>query len=463
MRSNKKDNIFALSSTFGQSAIAIFRISGNKTEKIAKKLTKLTKIKNRYAHYTKIFDLNKKVIDKCVILFFKEPKSYTGEDLLEIHTHGSIAVINKITETLSRIPNTREANPGEFSKRAFQNGKASLLFFEGINNLIQSETESQLKFANQQIYGGQGENCLILREKIMKIVAQLNASIEFSEEVDISIEHEIKHKLNDIKLEVENMCQSYQNNKVLVHGQKILILGPTNVGKSSFFNFLFQEDKMIISPLKGTTTDQAERSLSVNGKKTTIIDSAGIRASKKQIEIIGIQKTFKTLEEVQNIILVLSPDCFYNSNISNIKRLLTAVESKKCVIIYNKIDKDPEKQKFKYWRDRIPEIKKYKALSLSCKKEYFKHNMLIKAFNFLEQNLLSIDTNNQAHYFSERRHITCLNNVKYNLNRGLDNLENVEICTKFLKDSVSYLDELYGKYDNEKELGFIFSEFCIGK
>ncbi len=290
MITNKNINIFALSSSYGQSAIAIFRISGSGTKKIAKLLTKLKKINSRYAHYTKIFDLKKKVVDKCVILFFKGPNSYTGEDLLEIHSHGSIAVINKIADTLSKIPNTREAMPGEFSKRAFQNGKANLLYYEGINNLIKSETENQLKFANQQLYGGHGENCMILREKIIKMIAQLNACIEFSEEVDNNVEQEANKELDNINIEIENMCQSYQNNKAIVQGQKILILGPTNVGKSSFFNFLFQEDKMIVSSTKGTTTDQAEKSLNINGKKAIIIDSAGIRDSKKQIETIGTKK-----------------------------------------------------------------------------------------------------------------------------------------------------------------------------
>ncbi|MFL2660689.1 MAG: tRNA uridine-5-carboxymethylaminomethyl(34) synthesis GTPase MnmE [Alphaproteobacteria bacterium] len=463
MRSIKHNNIFALSSTFGQSAIAIFRISGNETDKIAKLLTNLKKINNRYAHYTKIYDLNKKVIDKCVILFFKGPNSFTGEDLLEIHSHGSIAVINKISDTLSKIPNTREADPGEFSKRAFQNGKANLLFFEGINNLIKSETENQLKFANQQVYGGQGENCKIIREKITKVIARLNASIEFSEETDTFIDEETKHKLNIISIQINNMCKSYQNNKTLVHGQKILIIGPTNAGKSSFFNFLLQEESMIVSSISGTTTDQAEKSLNINGKKVIIIDSAGIRASKKQIEIIGIQKTLKTLEEVQSIILVLSPDSLNNSNLSSVKHIFHAIKSKKCVVVYNKLDKDPENKKLQEWKNKIPEIKKYKTISLSCKKKLFKHNILLKTLKFLDQNLLSIDTNNEGYYFSERRHIICLNNMKCNLDLAIDNIESVEICTNYLRDAVGYLDELYGKYDNEKELGFIFNEFCIGK
>ena len=135
------------------------------------------------------------------------------------------------------------------------------------------------------------KNCAILREKIIKIIAQLNASIEFSEEVDNYAERETNNELNNISIEIENMCQSFQNNKVIVQGQKMLILGPTNVGKSSFFNFLFQEDKMIVSSIKGTTTDQAEKSLNINGKKAIIIDSAGIRVSKKQIETIGVQNS----------------------------------------------------------------------------------------------------------------------------------------------------------------------------
>ena len=149
MKKHPKDTIFSLSTCYGQSAVAVIRISGDNCKQIAKKICDIKNIRNRYAHYSSIFDLNSNIIDSGVIIFFKSPKSYTGEDLLEIHTHGSVAIIKKLIEVLSKIPNVRIAKPGEFSKRAYLNGKGDVLYFEGINNLIKSETESQRLAANK--------------------------------------------------------------------------------------------------------------------------------------------------------------------------------------------------------------------------------------------------------------------------------------------------------------------------
>ena len=183
MKSNLNNTIFALSTNFGPSAIAVFRISGNECKNIAKTICKIKKLKDRYAHYCKIIDLKSNLIDKGIIIFFKAPKSYTGEDLLEIHLHGSIAIVKKLTYVLSKMHNTRAALPGEFSKRAFYNGKGDLLHFEGINNLINAETENQRIIANKQVYGANSKKCADWRIKIIEILAILDANIEFTEDM----------------------------------------------------------------------------------------------------------------------------------------------------------------------------------------------------------------------------------------------------------------------------------------
>ncbi len=455
--------IFALSTSYGQSAIAVYRISGNKCKEIAYSLCKIKEIKERFAYYSNIFDLNGKLIDRGLIIFFKAPKSYTGEDVLEIHTHGSIAIINRLTKVISKIKNTRAAQPGEFSKRAFLNGKGNLLFFEGINNLIKSETENQRLIANKQINGDNSLKCKVWREKILDNLALIDAEIEFGEDIECPDIKKIQNSLSDISEEIGEVCESFDSVRNLVHGSNLLIIGPTNAGKSSFFNFLIQDNKMIVSPIKGTTTDQLEQSIEINRKKVTIIDTAGIRSGKGKVEKMGVAKTLESINRHNKIIIVLSPDSVDSPDFKKIEKVFNNLDRKNCIIIFNKMDLKDSKKKFQEWKQKISKIKNLKSITISCKKPLNKFNMLNKCYKFIDDNLLSVDTNSDDHYFSELRHKECLKSVLLNLENAVKNISSFEISAKYLRDAMNDLDELYGRHNEEDKLEIIFNNFCVGK
>ncbi len=463
MKYSFKETIFALSTNYAQSAVAIIRVSGNNSKKIAQKLCRLKDPKNRYANYSNIFDMNSNIIDKGIVIFFKSPESFTGEDILEFHIHGSIAIIKKLTKTLQEFPGTRPAMPGEFSKRAFLNGKGSMLYFEGINNLINSETETQREISNKQIYGQGANKCDVWKNKILEFLSTIDAQIEFSEDLHGTNGFNMKNKINLTIKDIENVYRSIKYSSNLVHGDSIMIVGPSNAGKSSLFNFMMQEDKMIVSNKKGTTTDQAEQLTEIRNRKVKIIDSAGVRSTNNTIEKLGVKKSLDNLKKLDKFILVLSPDSYNNNNANIIEDLVNKIGKKKAVIIFNKKDLQNSNVKFTKWKKRIPKINKIKSLSISCRKDLCDHNMLNNLYKFIDQNLISIDTKSNDYYFSELRHKMNLESLLQNLKKALVNLGEIEICSKYLRDAVNDLDHLYGNFDEEDKLDLIFSKFCIGK
>ncbi len=463
MINTSKETIFALSTNYAQSAIAIIRISGSNCKKIAKMLCRLSNPKERYAHYCKIYDLESNIIDKGMVIFFKAPKSYTGENLLEIHIHGSIAIINKLTKTLEKIPKTRASLPGEFSKRAFMNGKGNMLYFEGINNLINAETENQRMIANKQIYGDSSEICYLWRESIIKYLSYVDAQIEFAEEINTTKNHDIKTSLAETIQDIENAYQSIIHSKNLIHGTSIMIIGPSNAGKSSLFNLLLQEERMIVSSIKGTTTDQTEQNIDIYGHKVKLIDSAGIRDTKNKIEKKGVSKTYETLKKIDKFILVLSPDCNTRENFQAINDLIGKLDKKQTIILFNKNDLKHSKIKFEEWYFKVPKIKTIKSFTISCKQNNYNHNMLKQLYEFIKKNLISVDTKFNDYYFSELRHKKCLERLLKNLKEAIQAIDDLEICAKYLRDALFDLDSLYGKHNDEDKLGIIFNKFCIGK
>ena len=463
MKKNFESTIFALSTNYAQSAIAVFRISGSECKKIAKYLCNIKKLKDRYVYYSKILDQNSNLIDKCIIIFFKSPKSYTGEDLLEIHTHGSIAIIKKLTNVLSNIPNTRPALPGEFSKRAFYNGKGNMLYFEGINNLINAETENQRIIANKHVNGENSEICLSWRKRILENLAIIDAHIEFADDIDEINTKTLFSSLKKIKSEIYKVCMKFEDTRNLVYGSKFLIIGPTNAGKSSLFNFLLQNNQMIVSSAKGTTTDQSEQSVEILGQKVIIIDSAGLRNAKRKIEQLGIKKTFDTLNLVHKIIIVLSPDSIETQYIEKVKEVIDKISLKDIVVVFNKLDLKNSKKGFTTWLKKIPKLQKFKSITISCKDNFKNDNMLKMLRKFLHKHLISVDTNSDDYYFSEVRQLKCLQNICEHLEMAIEHINTPELCSQFLRNSMGELDNLFGKHDQEDKLGIIFSNFCIGK
>ena len=465
MRSHTfKETIFALSTPFGESALAVIRVSGKNSKNIAMQLTNKKNFSSRKAYYCTIFTSNKLVIDKGLVIFFKSPNSYTGEDMVEIHIHGSIAIIKKLLKELSFYKNCRFAQPGEFSKRGYINGKNDLIHYEGLSNLIASETEKQRVVSVRQAFGEAQGKCVYWRKIIENNLSLMDASIDFAEEDEHfnskGIVQDIKKIITNARL-VVGLSQKYQN---LYDGQKLLIFGPPNSGKSTIYNILCQEDKAITSAMKGTTTDYQSTSLDFFGLKTTVTDSAGIRKAKSAIEKKGITKSLELVDNYQRLILVLSPDSFSKTNCLYLKRIFENLNDQKVIIIFNKNDLNDFLEFKKKWEDELVDIKKFKSLSISCKHVNKNNNILINIMNFLQKHLISIDTfSNDDYYSFEQEQIEIITTMIRNLELCVKNINEVEIASDFLLRALGDLDSLFGKNNIEDRLDAIFSKFCIGK
>ena len=460
----KNDTIFALSTPYGRSAVSVIRLSGQNSLNIAKTITKKNSFPNRKANFVTFYDNKGFIIDRGLLIFFKSPSSYTGEDMLEIHSHGSVAIINKMFETLEKINACRFALPGEFSKRAFINGKNDLIHFEGLANLISSETEQQRIVATQQTFGQVQNICKEWREKIVENLAILDSAIDFPEEGE---DYNFKIVLKDLKkilLTAKNAIKFSNIFEQAYKGEDIIIFGPPNSGKSSFYNLLCQDNKAITSSIKGTTRDKNTTQLEILGLKTSITDTAGLRKANNLIEKKGVKKTLQILDVSKNFILVLSPDSFSKKNSSFIEDTINKIKDKNLVVVYNKKDLNSFQNVKKKWVNQIPNLEEINSFSISCKENKSDYKILISLMKFLNKNLLFVDRNlNENYYFFEKAQISIISSMVTDLEMCIKNIKNIEIASEFLSKALLSLDTLYGKSDVEDRLEVVFNKFCIGK
>ena len=326
--------IYALSSGPGVSGIAVIRMSGKNAGQIVQKLTNSKLPTPRVATLKKYNKINSsELIDQGILIWFPGPESYTGEDMAEIHVHGSIAVVRAILDQLSKIENCRLAEPGEFTKIAFQNEKINLLKAESISDLISAETEIQRQQAIKIMSGKSSDKFNSLREKLLKILSNVEAKIDFPEEdlPDDVIEN-IKNDSEKIRKEIEKILDDQKVGERIREGFKIALVGPTNAGKSSLMNYLSNRDVAIVSEIAGTTRDVIETHLNINGYPVIISDTAGIRDSKDEIEKKGIKLALQKAEESDLKIVVLHPENL------DFKPFLEDSNSENTIVVLNKSD-----------------------------------------------------------------------------------------------------------------------------
>ena len=326
--------IYALSSGPGISGIAVIRVSGKNTAEVVKKLTGAELPRPRVATLKK-FNKNgeKELIDEGVIIWFPAPNSYTGEDLAEFHVHGSRAVINAMHSAISKIKNCRLAEPGEFTKQAFQNGRINLLKAESIADLISSETEIQRKQALKIMSGKSADKFNSWREKILKILSHVEAKIDFPDEgLPKKIITEVQKTSNSVLTEIKKTLDDQNVGERIREGFKIAIIGPPNSGKSSLLNYLSKRDVAIVSEIAGTTRDVIETHLNLDGYPVIVSDTAGIRSSKNEIEKKGIKIALKRAGDADLRLVIVSAK---NVDVTGVlKGLLT----KNAILVVNKSD-----------------------------------------------------------------------------------------------------------------------------
>jgi len=442
-------SIFALSSGPGTSGVAVIRISGPETSLVIKKLTGKKIPEPRVATLRKIHYINtSELIDEGLILWFPGPESYTGEDLAEIHVHGSKTVVDAIQLSISEIENCRLAEPGEFTKIAFQNGKINLLKAESIGDLIASETEIQRKQAVKIMNGKSSEKFNMLREKLLKILSHVEAKIDFpDEDLPNNILKKIKKSLDEVIINIEKILDDQKVGERIREGFKIAIVGPTNAGKSSLLNHLSDRDVAIVSEIAGTTRDVIETHLNIDGYPVIVSDTAGIRESKNEIEKKGIKLSLNRAEEADLKLVVVDAKNLDFTDV--LKRLL----DENAILVINKSDLLD--------RDIDPEIKKINHVLISIKENLNIDELILKIKNNLKNKFITSDDiliTRERH----RQHLKqCLEHLK-NFNKK-NEVEDFDKSAEDLRLATRHLGMIVGKVDVEEILGSIFNDFCIGK
>jgi len=441
--------IYALSTGPGVSGIAIIRISGNETTNVIKLLTKKNLPKPRVATLRKFNKINSsELIDEGILLWFPAPESYTGEDMAEIHVHGSKAVIDALHTSISNVENCRLAEPGEFTKLAFQNGKINLLKAESIADLISSETEIQRQQAIKIMNGKSADQFNFLREKLLKILSHVEAKIDFPEEdLPRNILDEIKNSLKEVIKKIEKILNDQKVGERIREGFKIAILGPTNAGKSSLLNHLSNRDVAIVSEIAGTTRDVIETHLNIDGYPVIISDTAGIRDSKDEIEKKGIKLSLNRAEEADLKLVVV------DAKKLDFTDVLKGLLDQNAILVINKSDL--------LEKEIDSEIKKINHVLISIKENKNIDQLISKIKNNLKNKFITSDDiliTRERH----RQHLEqCLDHLK-NFNKKNDD-EDFDKAAEDLRLATRHLGMIVGKVDIEEVLGSIFNDFCIGK
>ncbi len=441
--------IFALSSAPGQSGVAVFRISGPETGNIIKLITNKDLPSPRKAKLLKINNINNSsLIDEGIVLWFPAPNSYTGEDMAELHVHGSRGVIREIQNNLLSTKKCRMAEAGEFTKIAFANGKINLLKAEAIGDLIAAETQIQIDQAQSIIRGKSFLKFENIREKIIKILGTMEAKIDFPEEdIPENVILNIKNEVENIEIEIKKILDDNKVGEKIRTGFKIAIVGPPNSGKSSLMNYFSKRDVSIVSEIAGTTRDVLETHLNFDGYPVIISDTAGIRASKDIIEKEGIKLAFKKADEADLRIVIIEP--------KNVEffGFLNDLFDKSSILLVNKTD---------LYDFKVPEqLKKYNPFPISVLKETNIDKVISEIKYILKKSLYtSTDV-----FITRERHRIDLNNCILFLqdfkNKNLN--EEFDKATEDLRVAVRNLGKVVGKVDVEEILSSIFNDFCIGK
>jgi len=424
--------IYALSSGSGLAGVAVIRVSGPQSKNIIKKLIKGSFPRPRTATLKKINNINtNELIDEGIILWFPGPESYTGEDMVEFHVHGSRAVVLEIQKSISKIENCRLAEPGEFTKLAFQNNKINLLKAESIGDLIASETEIQRKQAIKIMSGESNKKFEKWRSGLIKILSNVEAKIDFPEDnLPKDILKNIKNDCLKIKSEIKKTLEDQKVGERVREGFKIAIVGPTNAGKSSLLNYLSRREVAIVSEIAGTTRDVIETHLNIDGFPVVVSDTAGIRKSKDEIEKKGIRLALKKAADADlNIVIV-------DVKSTDFTRFLDNIISEKSIIVVNKCDLRININK--------KDFKKYNPIFISIKEEKNINQLIIEIKNKLKNKFI----NSEQILITRERH------------RHSDDFDK---AAEDIRLATRHLGMIVGNVDVEEILGSIFNDFCIGK
>ena len=451
------DTICAIATSQGIGAISIIRVSGEDSINIVNKIFKgkdLTKVNSHTINYGHIIE-NDEIIDEVLVSVMKSPKTFTTEDIVEINTHGGIAPTNKTLELLLEN-GCRLAEPGEFTKRAFLNGRIDLLEAEAVMDMIDAKTETQRKMAVNQIDGKTSNLINELRSDMIQIISNINVNIDYPEydDVDIITNDILIPKISNVKEKIKRILKESENGKIIKEGIKTSIIGRPNVGKSSLLNALLKEDKAIVTDIAGTTRDIVEGQISINGIILNMIDTAGIRDTEDIIEAIGVEKSLRIMEEADLILFMLNNNEEIKKDTLN---LLQKIKDKKYLVLINKKDlaSKIKKELLDIDNNRIIELSIINNEGIEELKE-----KIIEMFNINE-----LETKDPT-YISNSRSISilkrCLKRIE-DIEKSLINNVPIDMIEMDIKNIWEELGKINGTNYEEELLDEMFSRFCLGK
>ncbi len=451
------DTICAIATSQGVGAIAIIRVSGDESISIVNKIFKgknLEKVDSHTINYGHIIN-NNEIIDEVLVTIMKAPKTFTAEDTVEINTHGGIAPTNKVLELLLEN-GCRLAEPGEFTKRAFLNGRIDLLEAEAVMDMINAKTDSQRKMAANQIEGKTSNLINELRNDMVQIISNINVNIDYPEydDVEIITQDILKPKISNLKEKINKILKESENGKIIKDGIKTSIIGRPNVGKSSLLNTLLEEDKAIVTDIAGTTRDIVEGQIKINGIILNMIDTAGIRETEDKIEALGVEKSKKIMDESDLILFMLNNN---EELTDDIRELLTKINDKKYLVIINKNDLDSKlnRNELNVEKEKIVEISLLENRGVEELKQ-----KISELFNMEE-----IETKDPT-YLSNTRSISilrkCLNRVE-DIEKSIKNNIPIDMIELDIKNIWEELGTINGSSYEEELLDEMFSRFCLGK
>ncbi len=435
-------------------AVSIIRVSGDRSLEIMNKIFKPLKkgnFKPRYMYYGSIID-DKTIIEKGLAVYFKNPNSFTGEDIVEFHIHGGFINSQKVLKLILKS-GAIQAQKGEFTERAFLFGKIDLIQAESILEIIESRGELGLSQAVNQLRGVLSNHINSINKELLEITTITEATIDFPEEdYDFMAEYNIKERVENILDNLEKLSNSYFEGKLLSQGANVVIVGAPNVGKSSLMNILLNEERAIVTNIPGTTRDYLEGSLSIKGVPITLVDTAGIRESKDEIEQIGVERVFQKIENSDLIIFLIDETHKKDGRINfseKIKEIYNRFKDKKHILIQNK--SDIEKLELK---EVDLKISTKNGIGIEELKELIYNNLVGENFKSSEIMI----TNN--------RHKVNIDNAISYMQNSLDAIENMlplEFVSQDLKFALNQLGAILGEVTPDDILGNIFGNFCIGK
>ncbi len=452
---NMNDTITAISTALGVGAISIIRVSGNNAIQIVNKIFKgkdLTNVATHTIHYGHIINKDE-IIDEVLVSIMKAPKTFTAEDVVEINCHGGISTTNKVLELVLNN-GARLAEPGEFTKRAFLNGRIDLTQAESVMDLINSKNESKRKVAIKGLNGYVSNIIRNLRQEILELLASIEVNIDYPEyeDAEVMTNEKVKPKVIEIKEKLKKIINESENGKILTNGIKTIIIGKPNVGKSSILNRLLDEEKAIVTDIEGTTRDTVEGNISINGVSLNIIDTAGIRETEDIVEKIGVEKSLNLIPEADLVILVLNN----NEKLSEEdKMILDACRDKKTIVVINKNDLE----------------RKIDITEISYENIIYTNTIDLNGIDSLKEKIVELFNLNEL----EQQDYTHLSNARQislakeayqileEVEKGIQDEVPVDMIEIDIKRAWEKLGEIIGETYTEELIDQLFSQFCLGK